>query len=233
MSEPTTPQAPAGNGNRGGNRNNQGNPGQTGPGRDDGGGAPPVAAAQPEPSRVPGIGEIEVEFADKRNRSKMWPPTRNTYRGAWNKANLIADERSERIEQIPDIPGVRLYISPERKQAIIFDPLSQKENADQCRGIADAIKTQFGSTQGPMETVKYPKLTPSDVKTWLYWLRRMLDNNDIRVITGSVPEMEAIEALPGQTEMGAFDSSPNKCRFRENFGEYMEVVTRIPRRLTQ
>lgn len=187
------------------------------------------------------IGEVIIEVGDKRNNQKMFSPTRTILRGSWAKANLVSDERVEQVETIPDIPGIRILISPVRRTALIFDPMSLPENTQLNRDVQEAIKKNFGTQCGPMEKIAYEDMSDTAIKTWLYYMRRMVDGSktngvqwtDAKIVAGSLPTMAEIKALPGMIEMEHFNASAIKCRYKEYFPDYLAAISKIPKELLE
>jgi hypothetical protein len=173
------------------------------------------------------IGQIEIELGCKRNRPKTWAPTRQVLRGHWLKANLTSDERSEALEPIPDIPGIRITIEPERRLAVIYDPLGLPRNIEKLREVSEAFLKFSGQKSTYMESTKHEELSDTDIKTWLYWMARLVKSGDATVTVGELPSLNEISKLRGMTEMGHWDSTVRRNRFRETYEAWIDKVENI------
>lgn len=168
--------------------------------------------------------EVEVELGDNRNRSVLFPLTQERYRGAWRREFLIADEMVEEIAGMPDIPGMRVRIDPQRRRVVVYDPLSLPENAELCRRVQAFVKKLTREDQGPDKLTEHTLKSDNEVKGWLYWTRRLVDARRARVTQGTLPTLEEIERLAGKTRIENFNSSARACKFKEDQDAWIEAV---------
>lgn len=182
-------------------------------------GAPDAGAPAPTISA-----EIEVEFGDDRNRVFMWGPTMQKLRGFWSRRNLHSDEMVEELGKMPDIPGMRIRLSVERKMAVVYDPLSLPANKEVCETVQRIIFDRWRERQGPEATTERKEMDADDVKTWLYGMRRRYDDGKCRVITGELPTMATIQAMPGRIRIEMFNNSARACRWMEEFNKYIDMI---------
>jgi hypothetical protein len=173
---------------------------------------------------------VVIEFGDSRNRQISFAPTAGVYRGTWSKGNLVPDEMTELIQKIPDFPGVRAAIDPARRSGMVFDPMALPENKELLGQVQRRIKEVFGADQGPERELVVSDLDDTDVKTWLYWMRRLADNKQARVVSGVLPTMEEIRRLPGKRRMEAFNTSSRACKFEEEYAGYCDALQSTGRR---
>lgn len=178
-------------------------------------------ASAPAPKVMP---EIEIEFGDDRNRVFAWGPTMEILRGAWSRRNLHSDELVEDLAAMPDIPGIRIRMSYERKLAVIYDPLALESNKDVCEKIARIIFDRFRRREGPAKPVERRNMDVDDLKTWLYGMRRRLDSNSARLIVGDLPSLDQIANLPGRTRIEMYNSSSRACKWKEEFDRYTDAI---------
>lgn len=179
-------------------------------------------------------GRIVIEIATPRNGNVMWGGNETILRGAWRRANLIADERVEALESMPDIPGMRIEIDTIKRRLRIFDPLSLPEFAETLMRARFHFKELFKQDAQPVQEVVNNRPSDTQIKTWLYWARRFVEGTDeIRdpktrllvtkakadLIDGRLPTYEQIEALPGKTQIDFYNSNQRGKRFKEDFDE--------------
>lgn len=172
-------------------------------------------------------GLVRVELADPRNRQVLFPPTGMRLRGRFDRANLVSDERVDSMEGLPVLPG--LYLEVEVKGNVktcrILDPLGFEENKEVLRQAQESVKQFRGEKPNPQEDYEETNVNDDTVKTWLYWIRRMLDRKATRnergnplsgplvsMVQGSmaVPTLEKIMAMPGRIRIGQFSSGPKR-----------------------
>ncbi len=172
--------------------------------------------------------EIEVEFGDERNRQFAWGPGGQIMlRGAWSKVNLRSDELVEFIATMPNIPGQRVRVCYGRKMAVIYDPLALEKNREECEKLQAIIEKCWGRKEGPVKEVVKQDMDSDDLKTWLYWMRRFVDNGKARVITGDLPTIRDIQALPGRTRMSMYDNSSRACRWQEEYDTFTDSILNL------
>ena len=163
--------------------------------------------------------DVVLEVGDSRNRNLMWPLTQDVLRGWWKMLNLIGAEVTEEFTQrVPDLPGIRIEISATKKMARIFDPLATVEHASTLVRLNSVAKhsTIFGfSLVEPEKTREFQLLSQTDLKTWLYWARRVVDAKHAVIVSGKLGTLAEIEALPGKTRIGLGNSS-GRTQFRED-----------------
>lgn len=176
-------------------------------------------------------GKVVIELGDDRNRMIVFGPTKEKLRGRWDKANLRGDEVTEQMEYIPTIPGLHIELDGRKRQARIYDPLTlpqYKRTLEQARkGHRHVLKRDAHPDD---ERVK-EKMTDTDIKTWLYHMRRLVDGTppvddpvtgrttggpQAHLVEGTLPSYEEIEALPGKTGQEFYNSSSKRVRWRED-----------------
>lgn len=173
--------------------------------------------------------EIEIELGDDRNRVFSWGPTMEILRGAWSRQNLKSDELVEDLAKMPNIPGMCIRVAYERKLAVIYDPLSLEKNKELCATIAAMIYERFRKKEGPSKTVERKAMDADDLKTWLYGMRRRVDNGQAKVTVGTLPTMDEIERLPGRVRIEMYNSSSRACKWREEFTEFTNTILNFAR----
>lgn len=175
------------------------------------------------------IGEFVIEISDPKCRNIMWPPTREILRGELLKSRLNSDEQNEITIKIPDMPGIRIKIDPEKAEASVFDPLSDPSKKADLREAENAFKEHLKVTHTAMEGKTYRKMSANDVKSWVHWACRLVESRHAKLVSGSLPSKETVENLPGKTGMSYFDSSARGCKFLEDFSAYVDAIFRVDR----
>ncbi len=173
--------------------------------------------------------EIEIEFGDERNRYFAWGPTMEKMRGHWTRKNLHSDELVEELATMPDIPGMRIRVAYERRLAVVYDPLSLEANKTTCDRIAAIIFDRWRIKAGPEKTTTREKMDADDLKTWLYGMRRRVNNKEATVIVGTLPSLDEIDKLPGRVRIEMYNSSSRACKWREEFNEFTDKLLSMGR----
>ena len=161
------------------------------------------------------LGEIVIELGDDRNRRFLYPPTQQELRGAWRKANLIGITMDVRMTQMPDLPGLHVFLDCRKARVRIADPLAAPENKAILQQAQAVHKDVFRTLAGPEADYVEEGLNETKLKTHLFWIRRLVDAGSARVVQGELPDMETIEALPGMTRAEAWNSSARARKYRE------------------
>lgn len=160
--------------------------------------------------------EVVIEIGDHRNRNILWPITQVVLRGRWNRSNLSGTTMAQVMTAMPDLPGMHISCDPSRQQARIFDPLADESNADLLFKAQRIHEQAYRTTAGPEKPILQENMTDTEIKTWLYWMRRFVDNNQARIIHGHLLDQEDIKKLPGKTKCELNNSSIHAKKFRED-----------------
>jgi hypothetical protein len=145
--------------------------------------------------------EFVVEIATRLNQNVFFHPVGETLRGRWLTANVSPMSLNSEILKVGDLPGVRIRVDAPRRKADIFDPMGLPEKRDALEGFQKRCRAELSSmfNEGPLPAKTYQNMSDTDLKTWIYWIRRLVNVNHVEIISGSVPTLEEIEALPGKT----------------------------------
>jgi hypothetical protein len=185
-----------------------------------------------EKTNITRIGEIVIELSDERNRNVMFPPTREVLRGQLLKSRFNSDEQNEITSRIPDLPGIRIRLDYEKKEAQIFDPLGEPNRQSELRAAEKAFIEFLGTKQTAMESRTYAGMNNTEAKTWLFWIHRLVKNKNAKIVSGTIPSIQVIESLPGKTGMSMFNSGSRGCKFFEDFEGYLDQLEKAPKQLT-
>lgn len=185
------------------------------------------------PAGYENLDKVTIELGDSRNRQFLFKVTGDVLRGRWSKANLRCDgEINEDTGKLPDvIPGLCIELDARRMTAKIFDPLALPKNAELLAVVQKKLKIALNHVEGPERERNFQLRNETQVKTWLWAMRQLVDGAPIdydqdnqpvgggpqaRVVSGTLPTAEEIERLPGKTQIGQQDSaSTRKPKYRE------------------
>lgn len=146
--------------------------------------------------------DFTVEVCDQKNRNVYFTITNDTLRGRWTKENLVGVVMDERFASMPNLPGQ--CITVRGRTAVISDPLGLPANRRLLKKAVAVHKGAFQQTCGPVKEKTIQPLSDNELKNWCYWVRRLLDDEKVIVISGTVPEMKDVFRMPGE-----FRSEPN------------------------
>ena len=154
---------------------------------------------------------VKIEISDKCNRNVMFHPLQQKLRGRWDAQNVSYKRAHQALAQLPTvIPGIQVIIDTNRKTRGYMDPLSNSEHAETVEKIKMAREQVSGISPGhnPWPAVKFENSTHNELKTWMYWMRRLVDSKKAIIIgnADSLPTMADIESMPGDIFVGQFNS---------------------------
>ena len=161
------------------------------------------------------LGEVVLEVGDDKNRCIMFGPSQMRLRGWWKRENLIGISMHETLTQMPNLPGLHIVLDLPNRVLKILDPLSFNENKDLLVQAKKIHKEMFRTDAGPEKEYREEDCSDTKIKSWLFHVRRMLDNKQCRIISGAMPSMDKIVELPGYTMTEMWDSSSRSRKYRE------------------
>ena len=132
-------------------------------------------------------------------------------RGRWSPASksLRGMTSSAGMNQMPELPGMRVAVDSDEMVMTITDPLGEPENAGLLDEANRVLKGVFSTTSRAADKV-VRELNQDEYKTLLYWMRRLLDSGDARTVAGSVPEMTTIRSsIAGRIRKAFWDTGAN------------------------
>jgi hypothetical protein len=155
---------------------------------------------------------FEVEVSSDCNGSLLFTPATKKLRGAWRNSEASRFEAGKDIRQmayaVGDIPGIRIFVDLAQDKCGYYDPLlADKRYEDLAAKLQEYLKkTPLGPSNGVSFTKAYliEKPTPTNLKTWLHWMRQALDSKYVEVPTGKpdLPSLDDIRKMPGRRETG-------------------------------
>lgn len=137
--------------------------------------------------------------------------------------------KSNIISGIPELPGMQLIIKPGLCRVKITDPLHGDEET--CALIKSLKDYATGNKKdGKLDGVppREEKLDPSRMKTLVREVLYMIENGTVKMVGGSIPEMEDIEKLPGNFLLNPGSRIQNlQPRFEKDFEGWVENLDRV------
>lgn len=169
--------------------------------------------------------EIIIEaWSDKCDRP-LFNPLMAILRGRWDLTKFPGESMHEAVSRMPGpIPGIRLGVDPVNRTCRLFDPLDTEEYAELWRSLVRHYDDYSAFlTKGK----KWPQnlqedCTPSTIKTWLFWMRRLVDSKMAKASQegGRLPKIAEIAKLPGKTQIGQGNSMIAYPLFIEDLNEF-------------
>lgn len=143
--------------------------------------------------------KFAIEIDNHRNQSVQWYPDGRQLRGRWENARIPrGNQIGYDMRDMPDIPGIVIEVDTVKRTIRRYDPLRLERHKDLLAKIQDVHKRYWNENVGPEVTFKAEKASDDELKTWIYWARRVLDCENCVVRVGSVPTMDDIwYKIPG------------------------------------
>ncbi len=130
--------------------------------------------------------EIVIEIGNKKNQSVFFPPLQDNLRGTWVFENLPRGTVSAMgLQEIPSTPGLRIHLDIDLRKAKRTDPLLYPENAGLYEELKVVHEKLFGKTRG-WPTLEIDLPDADAVKTWHYWMKRLVDNKCATLVEGNL-----------------------------------------------
>lgn len=133
-------------------------------------------------------GEIIVELDSPNNNNMLFRPLQRVLRGKFDPKRMNGDGKAKHA---PVVPGLHIGVNPKTKVGRVYDPL--KEEREYLR-VRDGLKASHGWSD--IIIVQEAIHNDIDVTTWLFWMKRMIENGTAHLITGSAPMLENLEGKP-------------------------------------
>ena len=192
----------------------------------------PKHPQQPQGNPFASVGEVTIEIKARNRKngrptgaSVNWPVPQMTLRGAWDRQIMIGVSGMPPLQQMPDIPGIRIRFDGRARSVTVYDPLALPENHALLAEVHRNYDQMFtppvvvGHAQphagGPEKERRFDDQNPTELKTWLWWMRQHVDDFKAVVFSGSLPELSDIRRLPGKTLVETFNS-PETTKYLED-----------------
>lgn len=169
--------------------------------------------------------EIIIEFCAEHNNNFLFVPTQRVHRGRYDRHKLPAGTTSRRMGamKIDGWPGMYACLDVESHHARIIDPLNLPQYEGQIEKIS-AVMRSANLAKGATEVIAdedrdYPRLTPGGVKTWVFWMRRFVQDGQATLIQGKFPSEAAVDKWPGRTLVNPMEMSHGVPKYLEDMPE--------------
>jgi hypothetical protein len=150
------------------------------------------------------FGVVTVEVGNDRNDTILYAPTQEPLRGRFEVHNMGQSVSSveKGVTNMPSIPGVRLSLDCRKGVLRLTDPLADPKNKALLEKISKVGRNADltgGRDYAPRPDVEKSGLDASAVASHLYWMMRMVEAKNARVLEGRMPrsEEEIIKSFPG------------------------------------
>lgn len=164
-----------------------------------------------------------IEFGDASQRRITLATFREHVRGAWDLQRLHERPDGGRdvgvMQKMPNIPGMRMRVSIDDSEALLYDPLeddpglvSRINNAAVAAGIRGAGWTFVSRSVRKMEK--------DTLKTLLFELRELIDEGLAWEVEGRMLSASAIEQLPGRRLFDRLANSSVQPRYSDEVEEW-------------
>ena len=127
-------------------------------------------------------GEIVIEMGDEKNSNFFFDPLNKILRGALDVSKVTSKGKGLAVG---NIPGLRVGLTISGKTARIFDPLGLPNERGRLDHINEARRRNFESEVKACPQETYEKMTDNQIGTFLYWMRRYVEEKKAVVMPGS------------------------------------------------
>lgn len=142
-------------------------------------------------------------------------------------ATSIPIDQMRHLGMLPRIPGMQLHVFPDKLRYEIVDPLHGDEEL--CQKIEQGLRADgrfFGSVRG---------VRPSDgtldqdrMKTLCREMWRLVELGHAKVVRGSRPSMEEIDAMPGEYLLNPGSRIQNsQPKYEKDYDEWVRRLNQL------
>lgn len=173
------------------------------------------------------IAPFEVEIATRNSGDWYTWTLGMKLRGRWSRHNLgpYTASVSRQMSSMPDIPGMRVRVTPKENKVQVYDPL--EKDPELLRKVSGVFRSsKFG--MGPEFTYVKPseKVMDDDMfVTFLIELRSAYDKEHpvCELVSGEMPTKEQIASLPGR-ELNNPNSPYKLPRYKGDEDRHMTLL---------
>ncbi len=160
-------------------------------------------------------GEIIIEMSDANNSNIFFDPLGKTLRGALDVSKVASKGKALAVG---NVPGLRVGLTLRAKRARVFDPLGLPNEQARLDHINEARGRTFEKAIKPCTQETYTNMTDNELATFLYWMRRYVQEKKAVVVTGSA-KLDGFD-LPGDPIIDNYHDSNHKApRYKSEFDE--------------
>ncbi len=154
--------------------------------------------------------KYSIEIDGECNRSVMFQPTQEKLRGRWRASRILGRQYHASLAKMPgEIPGIVLTVDTEARTCSRVDLLADETNKavwDQINSVSKDHPELTPKSQ-PWPPVVYESCSHDTIKTWLYWMRRIVNNKQAVVCQNSeLPNLAEVERFKGKIGVQQFNS---------------------------
>ena len=187
-----------------------------------------VAVLPTPAARVrPPAGEVVIELGTKQNQKVLFHPTGESFRGRWSDAMMKGNSSVNfpELQSLPEIPGIHISLNGREKVGKVFDPLAEAQYKPLVLKLQAIGKKIDGVSGSPVLAPDGPSsrqtdLNDSQVKTWYYWMKMLVEVGHAVLRKGTLPSFEEIAEFEGGTNIGSREGGNNKLTTLEGLQKH-------------
>jgi hypothetical protein len=162
--------------------------------------------------------EIAIELSGPHNENFLFSPAQKILRGEFLKSRLhdgVVYRQGSGLARVHRIPGQVIAVNLSERKIRITDPLGFRENAKLLKDLAPLISTNPNGTLSPLEEIVSERASDDQLATFLYWMKRYVEEGKAIQYPGSAPLPEKLPKGRVQVEFHA--SNPKYPRYLDEF----------------
>ncbi len=141
---------------------------------------------------------------------------------------MIPKDQARHLGSLPPIPGMELHVNPAKLAYMVIDPLHEDEE------FCEQIRLGLLASESPFRPKKLAGVPPQKgtldvhrMKTLCREIITLISIDYVRVIKGTVPAIEDVNALPGKYLLNPGSRVHNSQPvFEEDYEDWVEMLTR-------
>lgn len=144
-------------------------------------------------------GQIVVNVENDMCRAVLFRPTEEHLRATITAAKVGRHQKVQpALQAVEEIPGHQLRVDFDKGQAVLHDRFGDREYEPRRRELLRQLSGpnnrifDEGAKAPPAADIRYDLRTSDDKATWMYWLRRGIDEGDFQLVKGELPQMNEI-----------------------------------------
>jgi hypothetical protein len=147
-------------------------------------------------------------------------------RSRWSINKVAGKTIGRDMYRMPNVPGMHVVVNIKDSTVTFHDPLSDNQElmANVSR-VINSITAIKGPDRCPVPTTTQ-QLSKDQLKTLLFEMHRRVNQDPVsaKIVRGTLPDPEQIEAMPGRQLNDPHNSNPRKPRFVDQLEEWFEMV---------